>query len=95
MIEPKSKIVTFQSEFYHNGHSMQRDRLLIEIHGEEWLKEQKAKGLYGGDWPDEIIGTPKNGQSGYINDEGRLVTHGEVVILESIDDLTKHFAKGD
>lgn len=86
-----TKIVTFKSDFFHNGHSMQRDRLLIEIYGEDWLREQKAKGLYGGDWPEEIIGTPREGQSGYLNEQGELVQAGEVVEIKSLDDLKRHF----
>ena len=85
----KTKIVTYESDFYHNGHSQQRDRLLIEIHGEAWLKEQKAKGLYGGDWPDDIVGTPKHGPSGYLKEDGSLAVATDTVKIDSLDDLAK------
>lgn len=77
----KSKIVTYDSDFYHNGHSDQRDRLLIELYGEKWLKEQKSLGYYGGDWPDSIIGTKK--------DLYEPLDHAytEIVKLKSIDEL--------
>ena len=53
------KPVTYQSKFYHNTHGNKRDEFLIEQFGEEWLKDMKAKGHFGGDHPDELIGKPK------------------------------------
>ena len=86
-----TKIVTYESDFYHNGHGQQRDRLLIELYGEAWLAEQKAKGLYGGDWPEEMIGKPKEGQSGYVKPDGTLgIATDEVVKLNSLEDLEKY-----
>lgn len=85
-----TKIVTYQSDFYHNGHSEQRDRMLIEMYGEQWLRDMKAKGYYGGDWPEEMIGKPKQGPSGYYDDQGNVTTCGEVVVLNSLEDLEKH-----
>lgn len=84
------KIVTYKSDFIHNGHSMQRDRMLIEMYGEEWLKEQKAKGLYGGDWPEEVIGQPKMEESCYIKEDGTKGVVGEVVQINSLKDLEKN-----
>jgi hypothetical protein len=84
-----TKIVTYESDFYHNGHSEQRDRLLIEMYGEQWLADMKAQGHYGGDWPEEIVGTPKTGPSGYYDENGDLRTIGEVVKLNSLSDLEK------
>lgn len=49
----------YQSKYFHNEHSKQRDRFLVELHGEEWLKDMKSKGFFGGDFPDEIVGTLK------------------------------------
>lgn len=83
----QTEIVTYDADFYHNGHSMQRDRLLIELYGEEWLREQKSKGFYGGDFPEEMLGKPKQGKSGYLDKDGKLVQHGKVVRLESLKDL--------
>jgi hypothetical protein len=51
----------YQSKYYHNEHSHQRDRFLVKNFGEEWLKDMKSKGFFGGDFPDEIIGTLKEG----------------------------------
>jgi len=85
----KSKIVTYDSDFYHNGHGQQRDRLLIELYGEEWLKEQKSKGFYAGDWADEVVGTKKDGLSGYIDENGQLSVATDVVRLRSLEDLDK------
>lgn len=83
------EIVTYDAPFYHNGHSMQRDRLLIELYGEEWLKEQKAKGFYGGDMPAELVGQPKEGKSGYYDCDGCFTQYGKIVKLNSLDDLQK------
>ena len=80
-------IVTYKSDFYHNGHSQQRDRLLIKIYGEEWLREQKSKGYFGGDWPSDVVGTPKPEPSGYLDSDGSLVTVGNVIELSSPEDL--------
>ena len=55
----KFKPVTYQSKFYHNTHGNKRDEFLIEQFGEEQLKDMKAKGHFGGDHPDELIGKPK------------------------------------
>lgn len=52
----------YQSRYYHNKHSHQRDRFLIEQFGEEWLNNMKTKGFFGGDFPDEIVGTLKEGE---------------------------------
>jgi len=89
------EIVAFKSDFYHNGHSMQRDRLLICIHGKKWLEDMKAKGYFGADWPDEIIGTPKEGDSGYIDENGNVAQAGRVVELKSLEDLDKYFNELD
>jgi len=78
----KTKIVTYDSDFYHNGHGQQRDKLLIELYGEEWLKEQKAKGFYGGDWPDLVVGTKKD-----VYHPVEKIYTNEIVHLKSIDDL--------
>lgn len=86
MKQPTTKIVTYRSTFIHNGHSEQRDKFLIEMYGEEWLNDQKAKGLYGGDWPESDVGHPKPDISGYIED-GKITTIGDVVILERLTDL--------
>lgn len=83
-INMKTKIVTYDAEFYHNGHGMQRDRMLIEMYGEEWLREKKAQGLYGGDWPEEMVGKPKEFYEPPKN------TTTEVVRLESLEDLENH-----
>lgn len=83
----KTKIVTYESDFYHNGHGQQRDQLLIELYGEEWLKEQKSKGFYGGDWREEIIGTTKSEPSGYINQDGNLTISTEIIKINSPGDL--------
>jgi hypothetical protein len=55
------KPVTYQSKYYHNTHGQKRDEFLTEKFGEEWLKNMKSKGFFGGDWPDEMIGKPKEG----------------------------------
>lgn len=86
---PTTKIVTYRSNFIHNGHSIQRDKLLIEIYGEQWLREQKAKGMYGGDWPEEMLGQPKPDVSGYLDENGDMRTVGEVVYLEDTTKVTE------
>jgi len=53
------ELKTFQSKYYHNKHSEQRDAFLIKNFGEEWLNKMKEKGYFQGDWPDEIVGTLK------------------------------------
>tara|TARA_Y100000034_G_scaffold130189_1_gene188018 strand:+ start:479 stop:733 length:255 start_codon:yes stop_codon:yes gene_type:complete len=53
------KPVTYQSKYYHNTHSEKRDEFLIEEFGEEWLKDMKAKGHFGGEHPLELVGKPK------------------------------------
>lgn len=78
----ETKIVTYDSDFYHNGHGQQRDKLLIELYGEEWLKQQKEKGFYGGDWPDHMLGTKKD-----LYQPVEKAFTDEIVILKSIDDL--------
>lgn len=77
------KIVTYDSDFYHNGHGNQRDKLLIEMYGEKWLQEQKALGFYGGDWPDSLIGVKKE----FYQPITQAPT--EIVKLDSLDDLPK------
>jgi len=57
-----SDLKLYQSKYYHNEHSKQRDRFLTEEFGEEWLKTMKSKGYFGGDFPDEIVGTLKVGE---------------------------------
>jgi len=59
----KFEFKIFQSKYYHNEHSRQRDEFLTEMFGEEWLVKMKAKGYFGGDWPDNIIGTLKTGEN--------------------------------
>lgn len=56
-----SELKLYQSKYYHNEHSRQRDRFLIQNFGEEWLKDMKSRGFFGGDFPDEIVGTLKEG----------------------------------
>jgi len=57
----KFEPVTYQSKYYHNTHGQKRDEFLIAKFGEEWLKDMKAQGYFGGDHPEEIIGTLKEG----------------------------------
>lgn len=80
----KSKIVTYDADFYHNGHGQQRDKLLIELYGEKWLQEQKELGYYGGDWPSSVIGSKKDIY------EPVEEAHTEIIKLKSIDDLPKN-----
>lgn len=81
MFEPK----TYQSKYYHNNHSEQRDAFLIEQFGEEWLHEMKAKGYFGGDWCEAVIGTPKpeGARSCYIDQNGNEQVIGEEVDLDA------------
>lgn len=51
--------VVYQSRYYHNTHSEKRDEFLITNFGEDWLKNMKAKGYFGGDWCSTMIGKPK------------------------------------
>jgi hypothetical protein len=82
MAEFKPK--TYQSDYYHNEHGNDRDKFLIEEFGEEWLKDMKAKGYFGGDWSEDIVGTKKvgNTKSGYIKD-GEVVALGEEIFLDA------------
>ena len=57
------KPVTYQSKYYHNTHGEKRDEFLTAKFGEEWLKDMKAQGHFGGDWPDEMIGKPKESKN--------------------------------
>lgn len=52
---------TYQSKYYHNEHSKQRDRFLISQFGKEWLTEMKNKGYFNGDFPEEMVGKLKEG----------------------------------
>jgi len=76
MIELK----TFQSKYYHNKHSEQRDAFLIENFGEEWLINMKKKGYFQGEWPDELVGTLKgpNWKSKAFDKDGKLFKIKEV-----------------
>ena len=51
--------VVYQSRYYHNTHSEKRDEFLIANFGEDWLKDMKQKGYFGGDWCPTLIGKPK------------------------------------
>jgi len=51
--------VVYQSRYYHNTHSEKRDDFLIANFGEDWLKDMKYKGHFGGDWCPSMIGQPK------------------------------------
>ena len=57
-----AELKLYQSKYYHNEHSRQRDRFLTQNFGEEWLKDMKSKGFFAGDFPDEIVGTLKEGE---------------------------------
>lgn len=74
-------MITFQSKYFHNKHSEQRDNFLIENFGEEWLKDMKVKGYFGGDWPEELIGTLKpwkNWHSKAYDANGNIFKNREV-----------------
>jgi len=64
--------------------------MLIEMYGEQWLKDMKAKGHYGGDWPEEMIGKPKEGPSGWLKKDGTIDYVTETVKLNTLDDLKKY-----
>jgi len=72
------KPICYQSTKYHNSHSEARDKFLIENFGEEWLRDMKSKGHFGGDWCPTMIGQPKDGLSSpvvgeeiWIEDNGK------------------------
>jgi len=71
---------TFQSKFYHNKHSEQRDNFLTEMFGVEWLKDMKSNGYFGNDWDLSIIGTPKgeNWKSVAYDKDGNIFQNEEV-----------------
>lgn len=74
---------TYQSKFYHNKHSEDRDKFLIERFGQQWLWEMKSRGYFGGEWSDSVVGTPKkseNWRSRAYDSEGREILLDEVYI---------------
>lgn len=74
------KMKTYQSKYYHNEHSNQRDRFLIENFGEDWLNDMKSKGYFGGDWPEEIIGNEKDGLSIAYDKDGNIFKTEEIYL---------------
>ena len=86
MFEPK----TFQSKYFHNNHSERRDAFLTEMFGEEWLRDMKAKGYFGGDWCPTMVGTekPEGAKSGYIDTEGNFRVAGEEIDLDGSNTST-------
>ena len=84
MAEFKPK--TYQSDYYHNGHGKDRDDWLREEFGQEWLDDMKAKGYFGGDWCESIVGTKKEGDptTYYIDPEtGEKAVLGEEIFLDA------------
>ena len=66
---------------------MARVKRGVTAHAKHKKVLKKAKGYYGGDWPEEMIGQPKQGPSGYYDENGDITTCGEVVMLNSLEDL--------